>query len=74
MGYSGTGGKLIHEKTRSKKSCDTFPLKNAKTSSKHSYFCENHLTPSVFAQNNYKFQKLSKCLALIFQILTKLKL
>ncbi len=26
MEYSGTGGKLIHEKTRSKKSCDTVPL------------------------------------------------
>jgi ribosomal silencing factor RsfS len=27
MGYSGAGGKLIHEKTRSKKSRDTVPLK-----------------------------------------------
>jgi hypothetical protein len=26
MGYSGAGGKLIHEKTRSKKSRDTVPL------------------------------------------------
>jgi hypothetical protein len=26
MGYSGAGGKLIHEKSRSKKSCDTVPL------------------------------------------------
>jgi hypothetical protein len=26
MGYSGAGGKLIHKKTRSKKSCDTVPL------------------------------------------------
>ncbi len=26
MGYSGAGGKLIHEKTRSKKSHDTVPL------------------------------------------------
>jgi hypothetical protein len=25
MGYSGAGGKLIHKKTRSKKSCDTVP-------------------------------------------------
>ena len=27
MGYSGAGGKLIYEKTRSKKSRDTVPLK-----------------------------------------------
>jgi hypothetical protein len=27
MGYSEAGGKLIHEKTRSKKSRDTVPLK-----------------------------------------------
>jgi hypothetical protein len=27
MGYSGAGGKLIHKKTRSKKSRDTVPLK-----------------------------------------------
>jgi hypothetical protein len=27
MGYSGAGGKLIHEKAESKKSCDTVPLK-----------------------------------------------
>ncbi len=27
MGYSGAGGKLIHEKTRSKKSRDTVPLR-----------------------------------------------
>jgi hypothetical protein len=27
MGYSGAGGKLIHAKARSKKSCDTVPLK-----------------------------------------------
>jgi hypothetical protein len=27
MGYSGAGGKLIHEKTRGKKSRDTVPLK-----------------------------------------------
>ncbi len=27
MGYSGDGGKLIHKKTRSKKSRDTLPLK-----------------------------------------------
>jgi hypothetical protein len=27
MGYSGAGGKLIHEKTRSKISRDTVPLK-----------------------------------------------
>ncbi len=27
MGYSGAGGKLIHEKTRSKKFRDTVPLK-----------------------------------------------
>jgi hypothetical protein len=27
MEYSGAGGKLIHEKTRSKKSRDTVPLK-----------------------------------------------
>ncbi len=26
MGYSGAGGKLIHKKTRSKKSRDTVPL------------------------------------------------
>ena len=26
MEYSGAGGKLIHEKTRGKKSCDTVPL------------------------------------------------
>ncbi len=26
MGYSGAGGKLTDEKTRSKKSCDTVPL------------------------------------------------
>jgi hypothetical protein len=26
MGYSGAGGKLIHEKNRSKKSRDTVPL------------------------------------------------
>jgi hypothetical protein len=26
MGYSGAGAKLIHEKTRSKKSCDNVPL------------------------------------------------
>jgi hypothetical protein len=26
MGYSGAGGKLFHEKTRSKKSRDTVPL------------------------------------------------
>jgi hypothetical protein len=26
MGYYGAGGKLIHEKTRSKKSRDTVPL------------------------------------------------
>ncbi len=26
MDYSGAGGKLIHQKTRSKKSCDTVPL------------------------------------------------
>ncbi len=26
MGYSGAGGKLIHKKTRSKKSRDTIPL------------------------------------------------
>jgi hypothetical protein len=28
MGYSGAGGKLIHKKTRSKKSRDTVPLNN----------------------------------------------
>jgi hypothetical protein len=28
MVYSGTWGKLIHEKTRSRKSCDTVPLKS----------------------------------------------
>ncbi len=27
MGYSGAGGKLIHEKNRSKKSRDTVPLR-----------------------------------------------
>jgi hypothetical protein len=27
MGYSGAGGKLIHKKTRSKKSRDTVPLR-----------------------------------------------
>ncbi len=27
MGYSGAGGKLIYDKTRSKKSLDTVPLK-----------------------------------------------
>jgi hypothetical protein len=27
MGYPGVGGKLIHDKTRSKKSRDTVPLK-----------------------------------------------
>ncbi len=30
MGYSGAGGKLIHKKTRSKKSCDTVPLSSCK--------------------------------------------
>jgi hypothetical protein len=30
MGYCGAGGKLIYEKTRSKKSCDTVPFKGAK--------------------------------------------
>ncbi len=29
MGYSGAGGKLIHKKTRSKKSRDTVPLRRA---------------------------------------------
>ncbi len=29
MGYSGAGGKLIHEKTRGKKSRDTVPLTNS---------------------------------------------
>ncbi len=40
MGYSRAGGKLIHEKTRSKKSCDTVPLCNfPKTSGKgYTYF------------------------------------
>ncbi len=27
MGHSGAGEKLIHKKTRSKKSCDTVPLR-----------------------------------------------
>ncbi len=31
MGYSGAGGKLIHKKTRSKKSRDTVPLRNTVT-------------------------------------------
>ncbi len=31
MGYSGAGGKLIHKKTRSKKSRDTVPLNIKKT-------------------------------------------
>jgi hypothetical protein len=33
MEYSGAGGKLIHEKTRSKKSRDTVPLKDTQYSS-----------------------------------------
>ncbi len=31
MEYSGAGGKLIHEKTRSKKSRDTVPLTHSET-------------------------------------------
>jgi hypothetical protein len=37
MGYSGAGGKLIHEKTRSKKSRDTIPLSTASYKQKVPY-------------------------------------
>ncbi len=43
MGYSGAGGKLIHEKTRSKKSRDTVPLKLRK--------CATKGKPRVFERN-----------------------
>ncbi len=37
MGYSGAGGKLIHKKTRSKKSRDTVPLKRQIAHSEYTY-------------------------------------
>jgi hypothetical protein len=40
MGYSGAGGKLIHTKTRSKKSLDTVPLSQL---SETKYLCSTYL-------------------------------
>jgi hypothetical protein len=42
-GYSGAGGKLIHEKTRSKKSRDTVPLRSVLTSKRLLYITRVYL-------------------------------
>jgi hypothetical protein len=42
MGYSGAGGKLIHEKNEKEKSPDTIPLKH-QTSTQIFFFIEKNL-------------------------------
>ncbi len=56
MGYSGAGGKLIHKKTRSKKSRDTVPLKSPFTS----------LTVKLYVFTRYKYNTKLTGLQIVF--------